>query len=246
MVRFLLLWLWILAIGGSSAQKISGQTVYKAHVSDAEGNAVEYATAVLLSGEKQVGGAVANSDGDFSMEAEAGKYRLVVQCLGYEPLRKELILPIKRRDSLILDLSNHVLREVVVQAKNIERKADRFIMSVMPSAGKDGTELLSQAPGVWLSDETISINGAQGTKVFVDDREIRLTGEELLASSSSPVKRISRSSTNTFVPCAPFIEIVSSESQTPGACDNNSVPSFPADGMTDMIKRSAFRSIFFA
>lgn len=110
MVRFLLLWLWILAIGGSSAQKISGQTVYKAHVSDAEGNAVEYATAVLLSGEKQVEGTVANSDGDFSMEAEAGKYRLVVQCLGYEPLRKELILPIKRRDSLILDLSNHVLR----------------------------------------------------------------------------------------------------------------------------------------
>ncbi len=101
MVRFLLLSLWILAIGGGSAQKISGQTVYKAHVSDAEGNAVEYATAVLLSGEKQVGGAVANSDGDFSMEAEAGKYRLVVQCLGYEPLRKELILPIKRRDSLI-------------------------------------------------------------------------------------------------------------------------------------------------
>ena len=57
---------------------------------------MEYATAVLLSGEKQVGGAVANSDGDFSMEAEAGKYRLVVQCLGYEPLRKELILPIKQ------------------------------------------------------------------------------------------------------------------------------------------------------
>ena len=194
MVRFLLLWLWILAIGGGSAQKISGQTVYKAHVSDAEGNAVEYATAVLLSGEKQVGGAVANSDGDFSMEAEAGKYRLVVQCLGYEPLRKELILPIKRRDSLILDLLNHVLREVVVQAKNIERKADRFIMSVMPSAGKDGTELLSQAPGVWLSDETISINGAQGTKVFVDDREIRLTGEELLAYlrslKSEDIKRI--------------------------------------------------------
>ena len=95
---------------------------------------------------------------------------------------------------MILDLSNHVLREVVVQAKNIERKADRFIMSVMPSAGKDGTELLSQAPGVWLSDETISINGAQGTKVFVDDREIRLTGEELLAYlrslKSEDIKRI--------------------------------------------------------
>lgn len=57
---------------------------------------------------------------------------------------------------------------------------------------------------------------------------------------------MAQSSTNTFAPCAPLIEIVPSESHTPGACDNNSVPSFPADGMTDMIKRSAFRSIFFA
>ena len=79
MVRFLLLSLWILAIGGGSAQMISGQTVYKAHVSDAEGNAVEYATAVLLSGVKQVGGAVAISEGDYSLEAVAGKYRLDVQ-----------------------------------------------------------------------------------------------------------------------------------------------------------------------
>ena len=77
MVRFLLLWLWILAIGGSSAQKISGQTVYKAHVSDAEGNAVEYATAVLLSGEKQVGGAVANSDGDLAWRRRLGSIGLL-------------------------------------------------------------------------------------------------------------------------------------------------------------------------
>ena len=81
MVRFLLLSLWILAIGGGSAQKISGQTVYKAHVSDAEGNAVEYATAVLLSGEKQVGGAVANSDGDFSMVANCFLLALLVKVL---------------------------------------------------------------------------------------------------------------------------------------------------------------------
>ena len=29
---------------------------------------------------------------------------------------------------------------------------------------------------MWALDGTISINGAQGAKVFVDDREIRLTG----------------------------------------------------------------------
>ena len=47
---------------------------------------------------------------------------------------------------------------------------------------------------MWLSDGTISINGAQGAKVFVDDREIRLTGEELLAYlrslKSEDIKRI--------------------------------------------------------
>ena len=97
-------------------------------------------------------------------------------------------------DTLSLKVSSYALKEVVVQAKNIERKADRFVLSVSPSTGKDGTELLSQAPGVWLAEDNISINGAQGTKVFVDNREIKLTGEELLtylrSLKSEDIRRI--------------------------------------------------------
>lgn len=48
-------------------------------------------------------------------------------------------------------------------------------------SGKDGTELLAEAPGVWLDSEKISINGAQGARVFVDDRELHLSGEELMS-----------------------------------------------------------------
>lgn len=72
----------------------------------------------------------------------------VVEYATIEPLRKELALPFNGRDSLALNLRSYSLKEVMVQARNIERKADRFVISVLPSSGKDGTELLSQAPGV--------------------------------------------------------------------------------------------------
>lgn len=76
--------------------------------------------------------------------------------------------------------STYLLNEVVVQGNPVIRKADRFVISVPSTMNKDGVELLQQAPGVWLSDERISINGSSGTKVYVDNREIKLTGELLM------------------------------------------------------------------
>ena len=87
--------------------------------------------------------------------------------------------PMAVNDTLTED-STYVLQEVVVRTSPVKRKADRFILSVPPAQNKDGVELLQQAPGVWLSDERISINGSSGTKVFVDNREIKLTGEMLI------------------------------------------------------------------
>ena len=46
--------------------------------------------------------------------------------------------------------------------------------------GKDGIELLERAPGVWIDDEKISINGKSGSKVYVNDRELRMEPEQLL------------------------------------------------------------------
>lgn len=82
-------------------------------------------------------------------------------------------------DSLAKD-TTYQLKEVVVRSSPVSRKADRFVLTIPPAANKDGVELLQQAPGVWLSDERISINGSSGTKVYVDNREIKLTGELLV------------------------------------------------------------------
>ena len=67
--------------------------------------------------------------------------------------------PTAANDTLTED-STYALQEVVVRTSPVKRKADRFILSVPPAQNKDGVELLQQAPGVWLSDERISINGS--------------------------------------------------------------------------------------
>lgn len=194
-MKSLLLLALIFTIGfWSNAQKPIDTKIYSGRIVNVQGNGVEYATVVLLQDDMQKAGTTTDDKGNFSMDVKSGIYKVVVQCIGYETMHKEVSLPTPFRDTLSLKASSFALKEVVVQAKNIERKADRFIVSVSPSMGKDGTELLSQAPGVWLADGNISINGAQGTKVYVDNREIKLTGEELLtylcSLKSEDIKRI--------------------------------------------------------
>ena len=158
-----------------------GQVSYRGHVVDGVGQAVAYATVVLLAGERQVSGTITDEAGDFVLESFTGQYQLVIQSLGYDIFRKELLFPVSRPDTLVVSSSSYALDEVVVRARGIERKADRFVMTVSPTAGQDGAELLSRSPGVWLSEGDISINGTQGARLFVDEREIRLEGEELMA-----------------------------------------------------------------
>ena len=86
------------------------------------------------------------------------------------------------------------LKEVVVKSHRIISKADKFVMSVPMNDNKNGEELLRQAPSVVLNGKDITINGEGGTKVFINDREIRLDGENLIAYvrslSSKDIDRI--------------------------------------------------------
>ena len=82
-------------------------------------------------------------------------------------------------DTARLQNSEVLLDEIHVSASRIQRKADRYVMQVSPDVNQDGMELLRQAPGVWISEGQISINGSTGTKIYVNGREIRLEGELL-------------------------------------------------------------------
>ena len=47
-------------------------------------------------------------------------------------------------------------------------------------ANRNFLELLERAPGVWIDGEKISINGKSGSKIYVNDRELRMEPEQLL------------------------------------------------------------------
>ncbi|MDL2221601.1 TonB-dependent receptor family protein [Parabacteroides sp. OttesenSCG-928-N08] len=152
-----------------------------------QGEAVDFATVVLLQDGEQKAAAITDTLGRFSLSAVEGIYRMKVQNIAYQPIEQEVSLTSDNIElgSFCMEEAHYDLDAVVVTASPITREADRFVMQVgdhIPSLmNKDGAEVLQQAPGVWVDDKGISINGASGSKVFINDRELKLTPDELAA-----------------------------------------------------------------
>lgn len=73
------------------------------------------------------------------------------------------------------------LKEVVVKSQSVINKADKIIKIISNNDNKNGEELLRQTPSIALNGKDITINGCSGTKVFINDREVRLTGDNLIS-----------------------------------------------------------------
>ena len=156
----------------------------KGRVVDDNGSPIGYATVIVEQGEDVVSGQTTDDKGEFAFTLPQGDYTLSAEFVGYESIVREVsIVGDTDLGDIVLKESATEIGEVVVEATMIRREADRFVVDVNNSAaaiGKDGTELLKQSPGVKVDDDEISINGASGTKVYINDREIRLSGEELV------------------------------------------------------------------
>lgn len=167
-------------------------------VVDQNGLAVEFATVVLLRNDTQAAGVTTGREGHFELKVPAGDYTLLVQFLGYETLKQTIKIGQQSHlGDLVLRSSPTRIDDVVVRAPLIRRQADRFIVDVAntPAAiGKSGVELLERAPGVWIDGEKISINGKTGSKVFINDRELKYEPAQLItylqALKASEIQRI--------------------------------------------------------
>lgn len=76
-----------------------------------------------------------------------------------------------------------LLHEVIVTAPLTTREADRTVLYVAGnplSANMDAQELLKTAPGVWATDESLSIYGQEGTAVYINDNKVDMTGRRLM------------------------------------------------------------------
>lgn len=152
---------------------------------DTNDQPVPYATVVLVDGIYQVAGGVTSDEGRFSLAAPSGSYKMLVAYVGYKSLERDITLN-QNSDigDVVIESDNIDIDEVVVTANLVRREADRFVVDVANSPiaiGKDGEELLKTAPGVWIHDDKISINGSSGSKIYLNDREVKLEDAQLIA-----------------------------------------------------------------
>ena len=154
-------------------------------VTDSAEQPIPYATVVVLQNDIQVAGTTTNSDGRFTLSAEGGDYTLNITYIGYKSAQHPVSLTQNTTlADIVLEEDSEKIDEVVVTAQLIRREADRFVVDIANSPiaiGKDGEELLKTAPGVWIQDDKISINGASGSKIYLNDREVRMEDEQLIA-----------------------------------------------------------------
>jgi len=148
---------------------------------------VEYANVTVHTSDTTfVAGTVTDTKGTFSFpNLPKGKYILKVACMGYSTIYRPFRIETAATDlgNISMQTSAVNLKEVVVKAPLIKREADRFIVDVANSTaaiGKDGAELLQQAPGVWITDDKIVINGSSGAKVLINERELHMSKEQLI------------------------------------------------------------------
>lgn len=185
-----LLTVWAL-IGGDGSVWAQERCVVSGRILDENCAPVAYATVVLMQHEAQVCGTTTDSDGQFCLlVTDEGAYELSVQYIGYESLMQNVAIRAAVCDlgDVTLKVQATEIEGVVVQAQAVRREADRFVVDVahMPSSiGHDGLELLRNAPGVWLQQEQLTINGRSGVKFYVNDRELHLSGTQLLNYLSS-------------------------------------------------------------
>ena len=178
----------------ASAQKY----ILTGRIIDTELNPRPYSTVVVLSEGDQITGGSTNDEGRFNLVVPVGNYTLSARYLGYKSVEVNIsITATTDLGDIILEAESEAIDEVVVTAQLIRREADRFVVDVANSPiaiGKDGEELLKSSPGVWIQDDKISINGASGSKVYLNDREVKMEDAQLIAYlrslSANDIQRI--------------------------------------------------------
>ena len=166
------------------AQKITGV------VKDQQGKGLEKTTVSLLKAKDSSVAKLTVSDnqGNFSFQADAGKYLVSVTYVGYLPAYSkvfDLAADDVKLDGLTLQKSEGALAGVTVTSKKpiVEVRADKTILNVegtINAVGQDALELLRKSPGVMVDkDDNLSLAGKNGVQVFIDGKPSPLAGADL-------------------------------------------------------------------
>lgn len=126
---------------------------------------------------------ITDSLGSFTLEVpSAGGYLVRARAVGYAD--KVVEISTDAPGNIVLDRTESKLSDVSVHAQKplVERKADRLIMNIENNPLATGTssmEAIGLAPGVLIRDGQIVLNGMTGTRVMVNGKLLKLSGDDL-------------------------------------------------------------------
>ena len=131
-------------------------------------------------------GMLTDAQGGFTFTQSKGEYLLHITLIGCE----DIYLPVslqgnKNIGMLTLKSSSTFLNEVTVTAARpvIKRLVDRVVFdthNAIATAGGNALDLLREVPGLRVGQNSIDIIGKGGVKIYINDRETKLSGDELI------------------------------------------------------------------
>ena len=157
-------------------------------VQDENNQPVEVANILLKQAEDStyLAGMLTDAQGCFTFTQPKGEYLLHITLIGCE----DIYLPVslqgnKNVGMLTLKSSSTFLNEVTVTAARpvIKRLVDRVVFdthNAIATAGGNALDLLREVPGLRVGQNSIDIIGKGGVKIYINDRETKLSGDELI------------------------------------------------------------------
>ncbi|MDQ1090500.1 outer membrane beta-barrel protein [Siphonobacter sp. SORGH_AS_1065] len=180
--EYMLFIVLILNVNVSQAQSLlNGKIIY-------DKNKIEHCNVYLYKTNQIVSKAITDTTGSFIINVTNGIYDLIISC---ENLTKKInniningdtTVYVKMEEILISTNLNEV--NITASKRTIERKVDRLIFNVgnnISLIGGDALDALSKTPGVKVtSNNSISLIGKSSVRIFINDRIVRLSGEDLV------------------------------------------------------------------
>lgn len=163
-------------------QKITGTVQSK------NGTRLEFVTVKIFSDSTLLGTTVTNRDGVYSVTRPFNKnaFKVRLSLVGYKTKDTTINTEIDLKLFHILELETTSLKEVTVLSEKplFERKIDRLVFNVqnsMAAVRGDAFDVLSITPLVNTQNEALSIIGKGSVGLMVNDRLIKLSGDDLIS-----------------------------------------------------------------
>lgn len=147
---------------------------------------LDFTTVVLIdkANTRKPTGVMTDNKGYFELIAEKGKYKLEISLIGYEKYQSEIeLMNDMNIGEIRLKTTNKQLAEVEVKSRPIVNNAEGFSILVGATEafkGLDLYDILRTSPGIWINNNNLTVYGNTVSKVYINERELKLSGADLL------------------------------------------------------------------